>query len=61
MRLKYILKPNWIPKVQPSVALERYLEEVNLQLAEIKLSQPESNLSPNEREALQSLERKILM
>ena len=48
MRLKYIFhgqnnKPhpyhvnsNWIPQAQPSVALESYLEEVKLQLAEIK-------------------------
>ena len=67
MRLKYIfhgqnskphpyhVKSNWIPQVQPSVALESYLEEVKLQLAEIKLSQPKNNLSSKEREALQSL------
>ena len=47
MRLKYIfhgqnnkphpdhVKSNWIPQVQPSVALESSLEEVKLQLAEI--------------------------
>ena len=69
MRLKYIfhgqnnkphpyhVKSNWIPQVQPSVALESYLEEVKLQLAEIKLSQPRNNLSSKEREALQSLKR----
>ena len=69
MRLKYIfhgqnnkphpyhVKSNWIPQVQPSVALESYLEEVKLQLAEIKLSQPKNNLSSKEREALQSLKR----
>ena len=69
MRLKYIfhgqnnkphpyhVKSNWIPQVQPSVALESYLEEVKLQLAEIKLSQPKNNLSSKEREALTSLKR----
>ena len=53
----YHVKSNWIPQVQPSVALESYLEEVKLQLAEIKLSQPKNNLSLKEREALQSLKR----
>ena len=53
----YHVKSNWIPQVQPSVALESYLEEVKLQLAEIKLSQPKNNLSSKEREALQSLKR----
>ena len=69
MRLKYIchgqnnkphpyhVKSNWIPQVQPSVALESYLEEVKLQLVEIKLSQPRNNLSSKEREALQSFKR----
>ena len=53
----YHVESNWIPQVQPSVALESYLEEVKLQLAEIKLSQPKNNLSSKEREALQSLKR----
>ena len=69
MRLKYIfhgqknkphpyhVRSNWIPQFQPSVALESYLEEVTLQLAEIKLSQPKNNLSSKEREALQPLKR----
>ena len=49
MRLRYIfhnkekkqhpfqVKSDWEPPVQPSVALETYLEEVKVQLAEIKL------------------------
>ena len=53
----YLVKSNWIPQVQPSVALESYLEEVKLQLTEIKVSQPRNNLSSKEPEALQSLKR----
>lgn len=51
MRLKYMfhgqnreihpfyVKSDWNPPVQPSVALESYLEEVKLQLAEIHVTQ----------------------
>ena len=60
MRLQYIfhgqnkephpfhVKSNWIPPVQPSVALESYLESVKVQLPEIKTIKPEYNLSRNE-------------
>ena len=37
--------------------LESYLEEVKLQLAEIKFTKPKNNLPPVEREALKSLKR----
>ena len=59
MRLQYIfhgqnkephpfhVKSNWIPPVQPSVALESYLESVKVQLAEIKTIKPEYNLKHN--------------
>ena len=60
MRLQYIfhgqnkephpfhVKSNWIPPVQPSVALESYFESVKVQLAEIKTIKHEHNLSRNE-------------
>ena len=67
MRLKYILqgddkdphpfhvKSTWVPPIQQSVALESYLEEVKLQLAECHFTKPRNNLPPVEREALKSI------
>ena len=67
MRLQYIffgednephpfhVKSNWIPPVQPSVALESYLEEVKVQLAEIQLTNPKDNLANTERKVLKTL------
>ena len=67
MRLRYIfhgqdkephpfhVKSTWKPPVQPSVALESYLEEVRTQLAEVNLTKPKNNLPPEEREALKAL------
>ena len=67
MRLQYIffgednephpfhVKSNWIPPVQKSVALESYLEEVKVQLAEIQLTKPRDNLLNTERKALKTL------
>ena len=67
MRLQYIffgednephpfhVKSNWIPLVQKSVALESYLEEVKVQLAEIQLTKPKDNLLNTERKALKTL------
>ena len=49
------VKSTWKPPVQPSVALESYLEEVRTQLAEVKLTKPKNNLPPKEREALKAL------
>ena len=60
MRLQYIyhgennepnpihVKTNWEPPAQQSVALEMYLEEVRLQLAETEISKPKNNLPCNE-------------
>lgn len=60
MRLQYIfhgnhegkhpfhVKWNWIPPVQPSVALESYLENVKVRLAEITTQKPKYNLSRKE-------------
>ena len=43
------------PTIQSSIALESYLEEVKIQLAEIKITKPKNKLPPVEREALKSL------
>ena len=67
MRLQYIfhgkdnkphpfhVRSDWIPPVQPSVALETYLEEVKIELAEINVSKPKDNLPQSERKALKEL------
>ena len=59
MRLQYIfyhkerephrfhVKSDWNPPVQPSVALETFLEEVKLELAEIQFKKPKPNLTPH--------------
>ena len=49
------VKSNWISPVQPSVALESYLESVKEQLAEIKTIKPEYNLSRNKFRAIAEL------
>ena len=43
------VKSNWNPPVLQSVALESYLEEGKLQLAEIKIMKPQQNLSCKEK------------
>ena len=45
------------PPVQPSEALESYLEEVKSQLAEIKITRPKNNSSRKEYEALTGLKQ----
>ena len=67
MRLKYIfhgqdkephpfhVKSTWKPPIQRSVALESYLEEVKIQLAEIKPTKPKNNLPAAEQRALKAL------
>ena len=69
MRLKYMfhrkrkevhpfhVKSNWNPPVQKSVALESFLEEVKMDLADIKIIKPKQNLSRNERKALNELKQ----
>ena len=52
------VKSNWEPPIQPSVALETYLEEVKIQLAEIQISKPKNNLPTNERLGHQRAETK---
>ena len=51
----FYMKSNWNPPVQQSVALESYLEEEKISLAEINFTQPENNLPPAELEALNAL------
>ena len=69
MRLQYIfygqekkphpfhVKSNWNPPVQPSVALETFLEEVRFELATINIEETKDNLSHGERRALKELSR----
>ena len=69
MRRKYIfhkenkephpshVKSDWKPPVQKSVALESYLENVKIQLAEIKPIKPKTNMSHNEYKALTELKK----
>ena len=45
------------PGVQPSVALETFLEEVKLELASIEFDKPKDNISTGERQALKELSR----
>ena len=71
MRLQYIyhdkdskphpfyVKSNWSPPIQPSVALESYLEEVKIQLAETPLIKPKNNLPSGECQALKELIQNI--
>lgn len=45
----FYVKSDWNPPVQPSsVALESYLKEVKLQLAELKITKPKQNFSCKE-------------
>ena len=53
----FYVKSDWSPPVQPSVALERYLEEVKSQLAEIKITKPKNNSSRKKHEALTGLKQ----
>ena len=49
------MKSSWIPPIQRSVALETYLEEVKIKLAETPLVKPKNNLPPGEQRALKEL------
>ena len=44
-------KLDWNPPVRPSFALETFLEEVKLELAEIHFKKPKPNLTPGEQQA----------
>ena len=51
------VKSDWKPPVQPSVALETFLEEVKFELASTELVKPKDNISTGEREDLKELSR----
>ena len=51
------VKSSWEPPIQPSVALETYLEEVKTQPAEAKIFKPKNNLPRRERRAIDELEQ----
>ena len=51
------VKSDWEPPVQPSVALETYLEVVKLQLANIKTITPRNNLPKREQHAIKQLKQ----
>ena len=69
MHLKYIfhrndkephpfhVKSDWDPPIQPSVALETFLDKVKCELGIIKLNRPIDNLSQGERNAPKELSR----
>ena len=54
-RQPFYVRSNWVPPVQPSFALETFLEEVKVELADIQLSKPKHNLPYNERMAIREL------
>lgn len=39
----FYVKSNWEPPVQKSVAIENYLEEIKIQLAQIPITKPRHN------------------
>ena len=67
LRLKYIfadsksnphpfyVRSNWQPPPQPSAALENYLEQTKLEIANITFTDVKDNLSANQRRALKTL------
>ena len=52
------VKSNWESPVQPSVALETYLEEVKLQLADVNTNMPRNNLPERGQLAIKKLKQK---
>ena len=51
------MKSDWEPLVQPSLALETFLEEIKLELASVEFDKPKDNISTGERQALTELSR----
>ena len=49
------MKSDWEPPVQPSVALETFLEEIKLELVSVKFDKPKDNISTEKRQALKEL------
>ena len=50
----FLVKSDWEPPVQPSVALETFLEEVKLELASIQFDKPKDHISRREHQALKA-------
>ena len=48
------IKSNWESTVQPSVALETFVEEVKLELASIQFDKPKDHISMREHQALKA-------
>ena len=48
------VKSDWEPPVQPSAALETFLEEVKLELASIQFDKPKDHISTREHQALKA-------
>ena len=57
----FYVNSNWEPPVQQSVALESYLEEIKMQLAQTPITKPKHNLPLNERKAITKLKNYIEM
>ena len=51
----FYVRSNWQPPPQPSVALENYLEQTKLEIANITFTDVKDNLSANQRRALKTL------
>lgn len=51
------VKSEWMPLVQPSFALDSYLENAKTQLAKIPIIKPQTNLSRNKVIAPKELKR----
>ena len=49
------VKSNWTPPIQPSIALESYLEHVKVAISEINIEKPKYNLSRNQHAAVKEL------
>ena len=54
---RFHVKSDWKPPVQPSVALETFLEEVKFELASIEFDKPKDNISTRGHQALKELSR----
>ena len=71
MRLRYMfhgknkephpfhVKSNCTPPIQPSVALESYLEHVKVAISEINIEKPKHNLSRNQHAAVKELKNNV--
>ena len=51
----FYVKSDWLPPIQPSVTLERYLEEVKISLARFQVRRLKDNLPHRERRALKEV------